>query len=335
LVGFSVLIGTLSAPILHLLLPPPRLENLLAEASIAPETLVTVGQSLPALAALLLFFRFVFGWFLRNFERQADLRVIEIMGDGRALVSTFELLADSGGDREQSSWHHFGLGERIRAIETAEADPQYSARHDKKVGRALAGYFFVVVFLTAIYFSFHGGAWQLDEQYETAIGVGTLRRQIRLHPEDGCFPLALADFQAQRGNERQALASYETAVKAFPGMAEILNNFAWFLVTCHDPTLRDPKRALTMAQLAVAAKPEGNTHDTLATVYWANGLTDMAASEQLRAIAADPENRRHYLRRLDAFRAMSYQESLEKAEKEQKPTLRQETDHAPRGAANP
>ena len=126
--------------------------------------------------------------------------------------------------------------------------------------------------------------------------------------------LALANFQAQRGLGRQALTSYETALKAFPDMAEILNDFAWFLVTCRDLSLRDPGRALSMAQLAVMLKPVGQVHDTLATAYWANGLTDMAINEQLRAIAADPPNRRHYLRRLAAFRVMSYQESLEKSQ---------------------
>ena len=314
LAGFSALMGALADPLLYLLLPPHRLESLLIETGIAPATLITAAQSLPALAALLLFFRFIFGWFLRNFERQADLRAVNVTGDGRALVSTFEQLADTGGGKDQPNWHHFGLGERIQAIEAAETDPEYSVRHNKKVGRALAGYFFTVIFLIVLCSSFHDDSRQLDQQYETAIKIGIVRRQIKLHPADARFPLALADFQAQRGLEPQALTSYEAALKAFPGTAEILNNFAWFLVTCHDLSLRDPQRALNMAQLAVMLKPAGHIHDTLATAYWANNLTDMAVNEELRAIALDPQNRRYYLRRLAAFRVMSYQESLGKSQ---------------------
>ena len=309
--GFSALIGALSDPAFHLLLPPPRLESLLAGSDLAPGTLITAGQSLPALAALLFFLRFVFGWFLRNFERQADLRVIKVMGNGQALISTFEQLADVGGGKDQPSWHHFGLGERIRAIEAAEADSEYSARHDKKVSRALAAYFLAVIILIALCSSFHGDARRIDGQYETAIGSGLLRRQIKLHPEDSRFPSALAAFQAKRGLEPEALSSYEAALKVFPDVAEVLNDFAWFLVTCHDLSLRDPARALSMAQLAAVLKPAGQIHDTLATAYWANGLTDMAINEELRAIAADPRNRRAYLRQLATFRVMTYRESLE------------------------
>jgi len=308
--GFSALMSTLQGPLLHLLLPPAHLESLITATGITPATLLTTGQSLPMLVMLLLFFRFVFGWFMRHFERQADLQVIKTMGDGRALISTFEQLADVGGDKERPSWHHFSLGERIRAIEVAEANPGYIAQQDKKVRRALGGYFLAVILLTTLFASSVHDEARQDRQYEIAMVSGALKRQMRLHPEDPRFLLALADFEAHRGLEHQALASYEAALKAFPDMAELLNNFAWFLVTSHDLSLRDPERALDMARLAVLLKPAGRIHDTLAVAYWANGLTDMAIEEELRAIAADPGNRREYLRQLARFRGMTYQESL-------------------------
>jgi len=311
--GFSALMGVLQDPFLHLLLPPDRLERLLIASDIAPETLVTAGQSLPVLVALLLFFRFVFGWFLRNFERQADLQVIKTLGNGRALISTFEQLADASGGKEQSSWHHFGLGERIRAIEAAASDPFYSVRHDSKVRRALAGYFFAAIIATALFANFYDETRQ-ERQYDMAITTGVLKRQMRLHPENPLFILALADFQAEHGLEHQALASYETALKTFPDMAELLNNFAWFLVTSQDLSLRDPERALSMARRAVLLKPAGPAHDTLATACWANGLTVLAIEEELRAIALDPDNRQEYLDNLARFKIMTYQESLRKPE---------------------
>ena len=311
--GFSALMGALQDPFLHLLLPPDRLERLLIASDMAPESLVTAGQSLPVLVALLLFFRFIFGWFLRNFERQADLQVIKTLGNGRGLISTFEQLADASGGKEQSSWHHFGLGERIRAIEAAASDPLYSVRHDSKVRRALTGYFFAVIIATAFFASFCDEA-RYERQYDMAMSTGVLKRQMRLHPENPRLILALADFQAAHGKEHQALASYETALKAFPDLVELLNDFAWFLVTCQDQSLRDPERALSMAQRAVQLKPSGPVHDTLATAYWANGPTELAIAEQLRALALDPDNRQEYLRQLTRFKAMTYQESLGKPE---------------------
>jgi len=308
--AFSALISVFSEPLLHLILPPERLENLLVATSIAPSTLMTVSQSLPVFIGLLLFFRFVFGWFMRNFERQADLRVIEVMGNGQALISTFEQLADIGGGKERPSWHHFGLGERIRAIEAAENDLEYRRRHDKKVWYGLAGYFLAVIILIVFSATFHDVAARDNQRYATAITSGLLKRQIRLHPEEPRFFLALADVQAHSGHEHEALATYKKALENFPGVAELLNNYAWFLVTCHDLSLRDPENALTMARLAVVLKPSGNVHDTLAVAYWANGLADMAVEEELRAIAVDPDNRSQYLRQIGKFRLMSYQESL-------------------------
>jgi len=293
--AFSALIGVFSDPLLHLILPPDRLEGLLAATGIAPATLMTICQSLPILAALLLFFRFIFGWFMRNFERQADLRVIEVMGDGRALISTFEQLADVTGGRERPSWHHFGLGERIRAIEAAESDPEYRRRHDKKVWRGLAGYFLSIIMLIAFFAAFHDTTARDNQRYATASISGLLK---------------LADVQARGGREHEALATYKKALENFPGVAELLNNYAWFLVTCHDLSLRDPEKALSMARLAVVLNPSGNIHDTLAVAYWANGLTDLAVEEELRAIAADPGNRSQYLRQIGKFRLMSYEESL-------------------------
>jgi Zn-dependent protease with chaperone function len=174
--GFSALMGVLQDPLLYLLLPPDRLENLLIATGITPATLVTAGQSLPLLAAILLFFRFVFGWFMRNFERQADLRVIKVMGDGRALISTFERLADASGGKEQPSWHHFSLDERIQAIAAAESDPLYSVRHDTKVRRALAGYFCAVIICAVLCASLYSETRQ-DQEYEIAITSGLLKRQ--------------------------------------------------------------------------------------------------------------------------------------------------------------
>ncbi|MDR3089050.1 MAG: M48 family metalloprotease [Desulfobulbaceae bacterium] len=307
LAAFSALMGALSDPFLHFILPAARLEQLLATTSITPATYITISQSLPILIGLLLFFRFVFGWFMRNFERQADLGVIAMIGDGQALRSTFEQLAATGGDKEQANWHHFGLGERIRAIEAAERDPAYIIRHNQKTRRGLGLYFLVIALLICPLGQANG---QHEIAYENAIGSGLLQRQIRLHPQDARPALALADFQARRGLEREARDSYERALNTFPDMVELLNNFAWFLVTSHDVALRDPARALSLARLAVVLHPTGNVYDTLATTYWANGLTDMATETELRAIAANPGRRQEYLRQLARFRIMTYEESL-------------------------
>ncbi len=78
---------------------------------------------MPFLILLLLYFRFIFGYFIRNFERQADLYVIKILGSGRALISAFDRIAGTSGEsKKKPNWHHFGIGERIDTLERCEGE---------------------------------------------------------------------------------------------------------------------------------------------------------------------------------------------------------------------
>ncbi|HDP94171.1 MAG TPA: hypothetical protein ENN40_02290, partial [Candidatus Aminicenantes bacterium] len=71
-----------------------------------------------AAVSLLLFvvyFRYVFGWFMRNFERQADQFCFAAGIPAQHLISAFEKLRDhSGGGDERGNWHHYSVPQRIR-----------------------------------------------------------------------------------------------------------------------------------------------------------------------------------------------------------------------------
>src|SRR5262249_38881356 len=57
------------------------------------------------------------------------------------------------------------------------------------------------------------------------------------------------------GQWDKAIADYDKAVKLGPGRAEIANDLAWFLATCPDAKVRDPGRAVQVAEKAVALAP--------------------------------------------------------------------------------
>ncbi|MBU3953079.1 MAG: M48 family metalloprotease, partial [Proteobacteria bacterium] len=98
------------------------------------------GDAYPALICLsliaffVIYFRFVFGFFMRNFERQADIHVYDFQRDASPLVSTFYKIASlSRQSIDKPNWHHFGIGERIRFLEQCREHPGVIVRHHRWV----------------------------------------------------------------------------------------------------------------------------------------------------------------------------------------------------------
>jgi membrane associated rhomboid family serine protease/TPR repeat protein len=83
-----------------------------------------------------------------------------------------------------------------------------------------------------------------------------------------------------------------------------LNCVAWAYATSTDPAIRNPVAALQHARKAVqlSEKPEPAFLDTLAEAYFLNGQIAEAVKTAEQAIAAGPENRTEYEKRLEHFR---------------------------------
>lgn len=299
--GFSVLAGALAEPLPHLILTNDLFYRLLPFVPVAPEDLLGVLATVPLLVFMLIYFRFIFGYFIRNFERQADLYVFKVIGTSRPLVASFEKIAMvSGGNRNEKNWHHFGLGERIDFLEKCEQDPQHIKKHDRKLVASLVCYF-VVVGVLAI------GLHQLDfgkisSGYETKYAEAVLLQKARQEPENSLWFIYLGDFLQSRKLEQKAIAAYEKALALTPMNAEVNNNLAWLLLTAKEPQLRDPERALTLARTAAMLKEQGYIFDTLATAYWANGLVEEALIAEIKALRMDPDNRLYYQGQMERFR---------------------------------
>jgi tetratricopeptide (TPR) repeat protein len=82
---------------------------------------------------------------------------------------------------------------------------------------------------------------------------------------------------------------YEKALDIDASDPGVLNNFAWFLATVPDMTLRDPQRAIPFAEKAVESKKLPQYMDTLAEAYYAAGSFQKAVEIINEAIALEPE----------------------------------------------
>ena len=307
--GFSLFAGMLAEPFVLLILSQGVFVNLITTNGVDPETVLTILGAVPLLIFLILYFRFIFGYFIRNFERQADLYVLKAVGNGRALVSAFEKIGRMGGNiRDQKNWHHFGIGERIDCIDAAEMNPARIKAHDKKVRYSLLAY--LLVLLAAFVLVRELPTEQLSSTYEEKYAEAVIMKKAGQEPDQAIWQRLLGDLMLGKKDEQRALAAYEKAFSLEPVNPEIMNNLAWLLLTSEDLSLRDPNKAFTLARAAATLHPKGHILDTLATAYWANGFVEEAVNTAEQAAMADPERRRLYMSRASGFIDETYDESV-------------------------
>ena len=305
--GFSVLAGTLAEPLPHLVLSSDFFYWLLANLSVSPESLLGITSAVPILVMMVLYFRFVFGYFIRNFERQADLYVFQAQGTGAPLISSFEKIAGPGGvSREERNWHHFGIGERIDFLRKCEHDRGHIRRHDRKLRHSLLFYFLCIAALVLALRQIETES--LYQGYEIRYAEAVLLQKARQDPSNSLWPVLLGNFLQSRNLEKKAVEAYEKALLLQPMNPEVNNNLAWLLLTAQEGATRDAKRALTLARTAILVQERGYILDTLATAYWANGLVAEAVATEKRAMRIDPNNRAFYLAQIEKFQQRKWSE---------------------------
>jgi Zn-dependent protease with chaperone function len=308
--GFSLLTGLLAEPTIHLLLSMEFVHTLMLQGSLSAEDVVTLVGAVPLLFFLLIYFRFVFGYFIRNFERQADLYSLERVGSSGSLVSAFEKISMmSGNIRNQKNWHHFGIGERIDCLEAAEQNPDIIIKHNRKVGTSLFIYIGVIALAIVGFKQLPTEA--LAERYQERFAETILMQRAVQEPDRALWQRLIGDLMLTRKMEAKALAAYEKAFSIDPTNPEVMNNYAWLLLTSKDLELRDPPKALTLARGAATLQAKGYILDTLATAYWANGLVNEAVRVEEQAIGVDVAKQRFYQAQIAKFMTQTYDESVQ------------------------
>jgi Zn-dependent protease with chaperone function len=303
--GFSILAGFVLEPFTFFILSRDWYYTLLAISGLSAENLLTVLMAVVVLLLMVLYFRFLFGFFIRNFERQADLHVFDAIGSSKTIISAFEKIAVlSGNIRDLPSWHHFGIGQRIAYLEKCEADPVWIRRHNRKVRFCLIAYVLIVGGAAFGQNILPADLWK--DSYELKYTEYILEQKLTKEPEKALWLGIAGDLMQHKKMEKKAVTAYEKALLLEPSNPKFLNNMAWLLLTSDDLSLRDPKRALDMARLAGIQLPAGHILDTLATAYWANGFVAKAIYTEEKAILANPAEGSYYRQRIHKFKNTKY-----------------------------
>ena len=200
--GASLLINSLLEPLSSMLLGADFLYTVCGWFNLSPAALLLGSVTGATLLFLIIYFRFVFGYFIRNFERQADAFVFDAQETAVPLIASFEKIAAlSGNIREEKNWHHFGIGERIDFLLRCERDKGLIYRHDRKVNFSLLGYVCCVALLMT-------GLQSIDTEqirkgnevkyYEAVYGHKT-----RQEPGDGLWAVEMAEFYMRKQLEHK------------------------------------------------------------------------------------------------------------------------------------
>jgi STE24 endopeptidase len=114
---------------------------------------------IPYTLIIALYYRYVFGYFSRTFERQADLHGYVLGLSPEQMITALDDIAIATGyTHAQPSWHHYSIQERIDFLEDTKRDPSLIAKHHRQAKISM----FVYLIALAIGFSFLAAPYLSD-----------------------------------------------------------------------------------------------------------------------------------------------------------------------------
>jgi len=249
---------------------------------------------------LVVYFRLIFGYFMRNFEREADIFAFQMIGSATPLISAFNKITYySGRPASQPNWHHFSIAQRISYLERCETNPEWINHHDRKVKRSMAAYIVGV-------FIFIGLSFQLPEYSKSDLFImhaeEIIEAAIEKEPHNTELYELLGEAALLKKHYPKAIYAYANALRLKPDNPEILNNLAWLYATCEKEELRDPKKALELAKKAAELESSYHILDTLAEAYYVNGYFEQAVQLAEKVMKMDLKNPEHYEKQLKKFK---------------------------------
>ncbi len=298
--GFGLVVSLVASPLLYLLLNANFFYHIINATKIDPETALTFWGTVPLFVIMLVYFRFVFGFFMRNFERQADAQVFAALGDSKPLISSLEKIGWlSGNIRDKPSWHHFGIGERVDFLQKCTRDITQVARHDHKVYTSLILFVILLIVSASLFWNM---PMEIEDEANIKFVEAVLQQKIHREPDKAIWHRLLGDLEQELDKDIEAQESYSRALALEQDNPETLNNLAWLLVTSGEPAVQNPEQALHLALQASALQPTaGYILDTLAAAYWANNMLNKAVATEDQAIRIDPANYKFYKRQMEFF----------------------------------
>jgi Zn-dependent protease with chaperone function len=300
-IGYMFISYALFDVILIAILYVPQLYPLMEHIQGRQSTAMSAFFSLGAILSFLIYFRYIFGYFMRNFERQADAFVFSLFNSSHPLIRTLEKIAmTSGQSASKPNWHHYSITERINFLRNCEADRSWIGRHDRKIRRGMAVYLAGILLIGAMGYTLNWG--DTGKKLNAHLFEQVLLREIEKNPNNPVSYNVLGDTYVLRNNFEMAQQAYENAIYLQPDNFSAMNNLAWILATSEDEAFRDPGRAVLLAARAAELKPSSQILDTFAECLYRNGQPEEAIYIGDKALLTATGDRGYFEKQLDKFR---------------------------------
>ncbi len=300
-IAYALLAYTFLDPLLLFLLKHQTILNWALDTEAHHETFFALANSVPVVVLMILYFRYLFGYFLRNSERQADLYALTLVGHPFTLVSSLQKIAvHSGHIEDVPSWHHFSIRERIDFLMACYENPALITRHHRKLyGSALL---FLVIVAGVAGFGMRLENSRMIQGWRNQVEIHYLEHQLDLAPDSPQVYVSYGGLLMERHRWADAEDVLLQGLQLHPDHAGLLNNLAWLYATAPKP-LRNPKKALELALKAASLDPKPYILDTLAEAYFVNGAYRDALQTIRRALAKKPQNMAYYRKQEAKFLA--------------------------------
>jgi Zn-dependent protease with chaperone function len=275
--------------------------NLINSTGLDQTTVTTSIFSLVIIIVFLVYFRFIFGYFMRNFERQADTYVYSLFDSAKPLISTFEKIAATSGEHpDRPNWHHFSITKRIEYLKKCESDKIWITRHENKIKKSIAVYLAGIFLLCGVGYNLNFG--ETSKKLNKHFFLKIIQRELEKTPDNPLLYSTLGDLYYSYNNYPETIKAYEQSLRIDLDNTHALNNLAWLYATCEIESFRNPEKALALAKRAVQLEESPHILDTLAESYYVNGLFEQAITTERRAFELTTKNRDYYKKQLLKFK---------------------------------
>ncbi len=287
--------------IIYLMIYAEPFFNFIHASGLNRTTITSIFVSLFIIIIFLAYFRFIFGYFMRNFERQADCYVYTLFNSAVPLITTLEKIAyTSGQPPDKPNWHHFSISERIDYLRKCETDTLWINRQDRKIIKSIGVYIAGMLVVGAVGYTLNYS--QMGKRLNNHFFEKVLKQELQKEPKNSELYTMLGDIYFSRKNYKLASEAYETSIYLKPKNSQALNNLAWLYATCEEQRFHKPARALKLAEQAAVLESSPQVLDTLAESYYANRRYDKAILVAERALAKAKSDRNYFRKQLEKFK---------------------------------
>ena len=273
---------------------------LINKSGFSQTTVMSGISSVVIICLFLIYFRFIFGYFMRNFERQADTYVYALFDTAQPLISTLEKIASaSGQSADRPNWHHFSIRQRIDYLRKCEFNSSWITRQDKKVKKSMGIYLICLLLLGTLGYQLNIGT--MGDRIDSHLLENIILSEIKDDPDNPELYSMLGNIYYNAKNWSGTQDAWENSLSLKPENPLVLNNLAWHYATCEDARYQDHYRALALAKLAIRLEKSPHIWDTLAESYFVNGMYRDAIEAGNQALKRAGKKRSYYEDQIKKF----------------------------------